>query len=129
MLYLKKGTVSKLHLTLGDMQTLAGGHFLFVFKHRGTGETKAWVENASGDVSLYPARYNAFNVNVDQRLGADAAPGTWTFQVYEQPSLVNLDPELATGLLETGIAALEPAAAPVTVKYSGAARDYKYYTQ
>jgi hypothetical protein len=127
MLYLKKGTVSKVHLTLGDLRTLTGGHFLFVFKNRGTGEQKAWTVEAASDISLFPERYNAFNVDTDAVLGQDAAAGTWAFQIYEQPNGTNLDPELATGLLESGMAILEQETAAQPVKYSGAPKTFQYY--
>ena len=128
MLYLKKGQVSKVFLTLADLQTVPGAHYLFVFENRATGENVSWVENASGDVSLYPDRYNAFNITVNDYF-TSATTGTWIYKIYEQPSLVNLDPELATGLLESGLAQVQPASDPVTTRYEGQDNTYKVYSQ
>ena len=115
-------------MTLQEMKSLTGPNYLFVFENRGTNEQVAWVEQASGDVSVYPARYNKFNINVDAKFPG-ATLGTWIYRVYEQTSAVNTDPDLATGLLEAGMAILSPAIRTAQVKYAGANNVYKAYSQ
>ena len=115
-------------MTLGEMKSLEGPAYLFVFENRGTNEMVSWVEQASGDVSAYPDRYNKFAIDVDAKFPG-ATLGTWLYRVYEQESLVNTDPDLATGLLEAGLAVLSPATRTAAGKYTGANNTYKAYSQ
>jgi hypothetical protein len=66
------------------------------------------------DTSLYKDRYNefVFTEGTDSPLVGElilGAGGQYEYFVYEQTSATNLDPTLATGLVESGLMDLERA--------------------
>lgn len=54
------------------------------------------------DVSPHKERYNQFSIDVDIYF-QDSPEGDWEYEIYEQTSTTNTNPDLAVGLLETGI--------------------------
>ena len=106
MIYLSKGATSEIILTLKEKQTLSSPNYLFYFKGRGTNkEVKFVVLNAS-DTSTHKDRYNQFSI-VTNTYFVNYQDSEWDYKIYEQTSTSNLNPALATGLLEVGIMRLD----------------------
>lgn len=101
MIHLTKGQTEKVILTLKEKQTLSGANFLFYFTSRVTDQNVAFVVLGSSDLSGYKDRYNAFNIVVNTHF-ANVPSGEFNYSIYEQASSSNLDPALATGLVESG---------------------------
>lgn len=102
MIHFTKNTSSTAIMTLTEKQTLTSPNYLFWFKSRGTNQEVAFVMLNATDVSPHKERYNEFSVDVDTHF-ADSPEGDWEYEIYEQASSSNTDPDLATTLLETGI--------------------------
>lgn len=94
-------TAIALILTLTELATLTEPNFLFAFTHVVTKDVVAFVKTTADDESNYADRYNQFTID-PSTVFAGMQPGEWHYAVYEQESADNLDPALATGLLETG---------------------------
>ena len=106
MIYLTKGATSQIILTLKEKQTLSTPNYLFYFKGRGSNkEVKFVVLNAS-DTSAYKDRFNQFSI-VTNTYFSNYQDSEWDYKIYEQTSTSNLNPALATGLIETGIMRLD----------------------
>jgi hypothetical protein len=101
MIHFTKGQTTKIVVTLKEKQTLSAPNYLFYFTSRATGDTKAFVLLNNADVSNFKDRFNAFNVATNSYF-ANYDSGEYTYAIYEQTSSSNLDPTLATGLLEVG---------------------------
>ena len=101
MIHLTKGQPVKLILTLTEKQTLSAPNYLFYFKSRATDKTKAFVLLNTADTSNFKSRYNSFSIATNSYF-ANYDSGEYVYEVYEQESTTNLDPALATSLLETG---------------------------
>lgn len=113
MLRLTKGSASeKIIVTLTEKVTLAEPYFLFIFTHNLTGQEITKIFTPDDDESDYPSRYNQFDV-ATVTLFANQPVGEWLYRAYEQASAVNTDPDLATGLVESGKLQLLPASADV----------------
>lgn len=69
---------------------------------RGLNQEVAFVVLNAADTSSYKDRYNKFSIVVNTYFG-DSPEGMWEYKIYEQASTTNIDPNLATSLLETGI--------------------------
>lgn len=102
MIYLTKGQTSDVIVTLTEKQTLAAPNYLFHFINRTSNDTVSFVKLNGTDTSDHKERYNKFSINAVTYFNNELA-GEWTYYIYEQSSTSNLDPSLATGLLETGI--------------------------
>jgi hypothetical protein len=85
-------TNEKIVVTLTELQTLASPYYLIVFEHVTTKDIVTLLTNE--DESLYPERYNQFNIETDV-LFLDKQPGDWRYTAYEQESDSNTDPALA----------------------------------
>ena len=94
-------TTAELILTLTEKVTISAPYYLFVFTHTVTKDTVAFIRSEAQDESAYPARYNKFTINPSV-VFAGQQPGHWNYEVYEQASAVNTDPELAGEVLEYG---------------------------
>lgn len=101
MIHFTKGQTEKVILTLKEKQTLSGANFLFYFKSRVTDLNVAFVVLGSSDLSGFKDRYNAFDIVVNSHF-ANVTSGEFNYSIYEQTSSSNLDPALATGLVESG---------------------------
>lgn len=106
MIYFTKNSTSTIILTLTEKQTLTSPNYLFWFKSRGTNQEVAFVVLNAADLSTYKDRFNKFEIDVDSNF-ADSPEGDWEYEIYEQTSTSNIDPTLATSLLETGIMRLK----------------------
>jgi len=102
MIYLRKGHTDQVIVTLKEKQTLSVPNYLFYFKQRSSNDVVAFVILNAADLSQYKDRYNKFSINGVTHFSSKLA-GEWEYMIYEQSSTTNVNPALATGLLETGI--------------------------
>lgn len=102
MIYLVKGEVNNIVLTLKEKQTLASPNYLFRFVHRSLNTEARFVVLKTSDTSPYKDRYNQFSI-ITNNYFSDKESGEWEYYIYEQNSNINVDPAYATSLLETGI--------------------------
>lgn len=91
----------KLIVTLTELVTLDEPFFLFRFKHVETKQVVSFVKGPNDDESDYPYRYNQYSIDT-AIVFAEQPAGEWHYEVYEQESADNTDPDLATGLIESG---------------------------
>ena len=101
MIHFTKGQTEKVILTLKEKQTLSGANFLFYFTSRVTDQNVAFVVLGSSDLSGFKDRYNAFDIVVNSHF-ANVPSGEFNYWIYQQASTNNLDPALASGLVESG---------------------------
>lgn len=101
MIHFTKGQTEKVILTLKEKQTLSGANFLFYFTSRVTDQNVAFVVLGSSDLSGFKDRYNAFDIVVNSHF-ANVPSGEFNYWIYQQTSTSNLDPALASGLVESG---------------------------
>lgn len=101
MIHFTKGQTEKVILTLKEKQTLSGANFLFYFTSRVTDQNVAFVVLGSSDLSGFKDRYNAFDIVVNSHF-ANVTSGEFNYWIYQQASTSNLDPALASGLVESG---------------------------
>ena len=106
MIYLTKGQTSDVIVTLTEKQTLSSPNYLFYFINRSDNDTVAFVKLNNTDTSAYKDRFNKFSINASTYFNNTLA-GEWTYYIYEQASTSNVNPDLATNLLETGILRLD----------------------
>lgn len=102
MIHFTKNSSSEIVLTLNEKQTLSTPNYLFWFKSRGTNQEVAFVVLNAADTSGFKDRFNEFTINVNNYF-IDSPEGDWEYKIYEQTSTSNIDPTLATNLLEVGI--------------------------
>lgn len=104
MLHFTRGAAASFHLTLSELVTLTAPQFLFVFDSRTPGHRVALV--LSPEVS--DTRRDEFALDVEQHF-AGLPLGQYTYRVYEQNSIDNIDPAQSGALVEHGIMHLHPA--------------------
>ena len=130
MLLVNKNSNNTLILTLTEKATLTSPYYLFDFKSDITGNSVRFI---SSDLSTEQQRYNQFLItetsgtNILTSGTITLTPtGTWTYKVYEQSSSSNLNPILATTLLEIGIVKVVGTTVTNT-PYSGQDNTIKVY--
>jgi hypothetical protein len=106
MIQITKGTTNNVALTLTEKCTLTSPYYLFVFQ---SDETRNLYKFIAADTSTHPDRYNLFAIvetdsSPDPLAGEIELPivGFYKYKVYEQTSSTNLNPALATGIVEVG---------------------------
>ena len=106
MIQITKGTTNNVALTLTEKCTLTSPYYLFVFQ---SDETRNLYKFIAADTSTHPDRYNLFAIvetdsSPDPLDGEIELPivGFYKYKIYEQTSSTNLDPALATGIVEVG---------------------------
>lgn len=106
MIQITKASVNNIALTLTEKCTLTNPNYLFVFQ---SDETRDSYKFIAADTSTFKERYNLFAItetdtNPDNLDGEVTLPlvGFYKYTVYEQASGTNLDPSLATGVVEVG---------------------------
>ena len=101
MIHLTKGTIQNIILTLTEKATTAYPIFLFVFTNRSSNEEVKFIKANELDTSPYIERYDKFTIMINEYF-AFSLEGQYTYNVYQNPNLTNLD---TTGLvlLENGI--------------------------
>jgi hypothetical protein len=95
-------------VTLNELVTISNPYYLFVFKHVTEKTIVSIIKNSADDESLFQYRYNQFEL-ATSTLFANKPIGQWLYEVYQQSSSSNTDPELAEGLVENGKMNLYPA--------------------
>jgi hypothetical protein len=106
MFIINKGQSNTVVVTLTEKCTLTNPNYLFEFTSKNTDDKKYCI---AFDTSLYTERYNKFVIvetNTPDNLDGEVTlspVGEWIYQIYEQVSATNLNPALATGLVETGL--------------------------
>jgi hypothetical protein len=106
MIQITKGTTNNVALTLTEKCTLTSPYYLFVFQ---SDETRNLYKFIAADTSTHPDRYNLFAIvetdsSPDPLAGEIELPivGFYKYKIYEQTSSTNLNPALATGIVEVG---------------------------
>jgi len=110
--------------TLTEKTTLGEGYYLFRFTNATTQDVVSKIYAYTDDVSSYPARYNKFLISTSTDF-ANQLPGQWTYEVYQQESDTNTDPDGLTEV-ERGLLELLPATEYSIDRYS-LATTYKAY--
>jgi len=117
MILLNFGQASEfITVTLNEKRTLDNGYYLFRFTHQTTKQVINFIASFLTDDSDYQDRYNRFEINTASVFGS-APVGLWTYNVYEQASAVNTNPEGLTEV-ENGIMQLEPSSEFSPTEYS-----------
>jgi len=127
MIYLNQDSINTdIVLTLTENVTLTGTtNFLFEFISDDTREAKFFVPE---DLSTNTCRYNMFDITVSAStetltgttISIDLEPvGYYKYNVYQQESATNLDPDLASGIVETGKLYLSGETKPTVFSYTG----------
>ena len=128
MLIVAKNTNNTLIVTLTEKVTLTSPYYLFAFTSDVSQLTKYFI---SADISIHTDRYNEFLIT--ETSGTEILTsgtitlnptGQWTYRIYEQTSSTNLDPTLATTLLEIGIVKVTGTA---TTYYTNNGLDNTFY--
>lgn len=104
LIHLKENSANTVILTLKEKATLSSPTYLFHFRNDITGADYYVI---SADVSTATGRYNKFTITegVDDQLNGSVLLGEggyYSYTIYEQSSPSNLDPTLATGVVERG---------------------------
>jgi hypothetical protein len=98
MIQLTKNQSNTAYFTLSELTTLEGPYFLFKFT---CDQSKVSQYFIAEDESLYPDRYNKFTItetSTPDPLQGEvtlSVAGYYSYEVYEQASSTNLDPEEA----------------------------------
>lgn len=117
-------TDESLIVTLNEKRTLDSGYYLWVFTHSTTKEVVTKIYNFSEDESSYQDRFNSFPLNTNTVFSGKTL-GLWNYNVYEQASSSNTDPDGLTEV-ENGIMKLNPATDFAFEEYTGTT-SYKTY--
>lgn len=107
MLVYTKGQQSDTLVTLNESTTIVNAYYLFVFTNVSTKVEYKTIVNSTSDTSLYPTRINIYNFNTIT-LFATAQAGQFSYEIYEQVSSVNTNPD-GLGLVECGKMLLNPS--------------------
>lgn len=99
MLYIDKGILNTLIVTVTEKQTIDNAYYLLSFKNLLTNDVQSLIVT---NTSAYPDRYNefAFTEGTDITINE----GQNEYKIYAQTSSSNTDPDLADEELEVGIA-------------------------
>ena len=103
MILLKANQLNKIVVTLTENSTLCDPEYLFYFVHIFSKETVAFIRP---NISIHKERYDEFEFIEGRNPGEIPFPytGEYNYFVYEQPmGSGNLNPLLATNLVENGI--------------------------
>jgi len=126
MILLNENSLNRIVVTLTENVTITGDtYFLFEFISDDTKESKFFVpENISTNI----CRYDEFEITVSggtetltgSTISVDLEPvGYYKYNVYQQNSDTNLDPNLASGIVELGKMYFNGTTSPNVVSYSG----------
>ncbi len=104
MIILNKNSTTGFVATLYELSVLVDPYYLFVFT---SAQTKISYYTIIADTSTNKKRYDEFSFveGVDDALNGKlilGKGGYYTYKVYEQASSTNLDPDLASNLVEEG---------------------------
>lgn len=100
MQVINKNSNNEWTLTLNELATLTNPYYLFKVTSEFQNITKCFI--AAADQSEYPDRYNKFTITESSTEVLTSGTvefnptGQWTYEVYEQTSSTNLNPDAAT---------------------------------
>jgi hypothetical protein len=117
MILLKANQLNKIVVTLTENSTLCDPEYLFYFVHIFSKDTVAFIRP---NISIHKERYDEFEFVEGRGIGEIAFPytGEYNYFVYEQPmGSGNLDPLLATNLVENGISMFIEVSKDTTNEY------------
>ena len=80
MIYINKGEVNNIVLTLSEVSSLTNPFYLFVFQNEMNTESTP-ILFATADISAYPERYNQFLL--DEPVDVELVKGQYSYFVYE----------------------------------------------
>lgn len=80
MIYINKGEVNSIVLTLTEVSTLSAPYYLFVFQNE-MNPTSDPILFTNLDESPYPERFNLFYL--DEPIDVELVKGQYTYSVYE----------------------------------------------
>jgi len=80
MIYINKGEVNSIVLTLSEVSTLPSPFYLFVFQNE-MNPTSNTILFTNTDQSPYPERFNLFYL--DEPIDAELMKGQYSYSVYE----------------------------------------------
>lgn len=80
MVYINKGEVNSIVLTLTEVSTLSAPYYLFVFQNE-MNPTSDPILFTNLDESPYPERFNLFYL--DEPIDVELVKGQYTYSVYE----------------------------------------------
>jgi hypothetical protein len=121
VILINKNSTNNCILTLSEKTTLSNVVYLFEFTNDSSSEVKCFI---ASDISPNKLRFNEFNLieNVTEDLLNGTfeleLSGFYTYNIYEQTSSTNLDPLLATNLIDNGKLNVVDSLATIT-QYSG----------
>jgi len=131
MILINKGETNEVVLTLTEKTTLTNPEYLFSFENDSTRDFKYFIAQ---DISEFPERFNKFLIeesSTEDLLNGKVQlepNGFWTYVIYEQESSTNLNPALATGIVEKGKVKVI-GEAPVKVVYKPEKKTKKVYVK
>lgn len=117
-------TAEKITVTLNEKRTIDTGYYLFVFTHILTRDVINVIYSFLDDDSNFQDRYNEFDINTNT-VFLNKPVGIWLYNVYEQASSSNTDPDGLTEV-EQGIMTLKPGSAFSFTSYNEPS-SYKAY--
>lgn len=90
MIYIEKGELNQIILTLTEVSTLANPYYLFVFQNE-MDKSAAPITFYTADISTYPERFNQFEL--DDPVDINFVKGQYTYEIYEStitpPTIAN----------------------------------------
>lgn len=84
MIYINKGEINNIVLTLSEVSTLTNPYYLFVFQNEMNPESDP-ILFTTPDISSYPERFNQFVL--DEPVDVELIKGQYTYNVYESITL------------------------------------------
>lgn len=84
MIYINKGEVNSIVLTLNEVSSLSSPYYLFVFQNE-MNTTSTPILFTTTDESPYPERFNLFYL--DEPVDVTLNKGQYTYSVYESLTL------------------------------------------
>ena len=117
MLEITRGQANTLVVTLKERQTLTSPYFLVRLTNQATNTSKVCI---CSDSSSYTDRHNSLALTestTELPLSGQvklSPEGDWDYEIWEQSSSTNLNPDGATTLLEVGICRVKSSTAPNT---------------
>ena len=121
MLLINRDSLNTIDLTLTELVTIPNPYYLFVFTNKQTNEVSKCLLT---DISVYPERYNRFQLTEPTSVELIAAD--YSYQVYEK-SVNNTTIPSSVYLLETGIVKVPPTLLTESVFESTLSTDPKVY--
>jgi hypothetical protein len=80
VIYINKGEVNNIVLTLSEVSTLTNPYYLFVFQNEMNPQSTP-ILFSTADISAYPERYNQFLL--DEPVDVELNKGQYSYFVYE----------------------------------------------